>query len=1012
MEPAEKNKEPVVKKPKRRALKIVLWVIAALVLLLIAAVVFAVPAYVSSGSFRQLVLTKANAAQTGAVDFADLSMGWLSGISVTKLSYKDSAECLSVAVKGFSTKPKYGALLTGNLSFGETVIDEPRVEIDVKKIAGRKTEAGKQKTETTTSGLPIGRIDLVVKNGDVKIKGGQGVVEVSQINTTLNLRPEGQQTSFNVGAKMVEPNKPGATESTINAKGEVTPGKNWDMKRTSGDVTIEVNNLSLSQLESLLAIAGIDVNARGMVSANVKAAIKNGVIENVDANVMGNGLEISLPQLKGDTLKTDVLEVAAKLGQQGDLINVETMTVRMDWLKVDANGAAPVSAATLEDFLKPDTKYALRASMECDIPALAAQLPKTMGLKEGTKLTGGKLVGSVATPTENGVKKLAAEVSVEGLAGMVSGKPVAIAEPIRAEALVTTHGKKLNFEKAGVTSAFAKVSCSGTMESFSYTAQTDLAKMSGELGQFVDIAGYKLSGQATSKGQISNNAKAMMIESKTNIANLTASPTADIMINEPNAAIDIIAGIDKEKQVLLVKQLKADTSFGQYSIKDGRLAMNKESKEPSQLTASARGVDLSRLQPYLVMAKAVSKDVQLGGVAESDITVSYKDGIYKFTTESTKITNLLVKAPGKEPFTQNPVELSLDAEANTATKSWKIRTDITSPDIKIKANIKNEVQGQTSTLQGDAQLDYDWHTLSGMLSAFMPTELVIEGKRKDTINFSSRYPTKDSNATMANLNVAAKVGFDKAAYMGLHLGATTVEIKAEKGLLTIAPFTTAVNNGEFNFGGSADFKQKPTLFQTAGAMHIVKDVQLNDEMANKLLNKINPIFANARNVSGFANFECDKMVVPISGGALDAADVAGTISLTQVKMESGLLSTIIAATGGSRDNILTIHPTPFAVGQGFVRYKDMQMDLGALPIFFNGIVPLDSNKEFKDFSVTLPVSGLGKVISTEEQTQPGRGSTIYFEGTPAKPELNFVKTGIEQGIKTGIELLLEKARKK
>jgi hypothetical protein len=1011
MEPVESNKESVVKKPKKRTLKIVLGVIAGLVLVLIVGVVFAVPAYVSSGSFRQLILTKANAAKVGAVDFADLSMGWLSGISISKLSYKDSVEGLSVAVKEFSTKPRYGALLTGNLSFGETVIDEPRVEIDVKKIVGRKTESPGPKTETT-AGLPIGRIDLVVKNGDVKIKGGQGAVEVSQINTTLNLRPEGEQTSFEVGAKMVEPNKAGATESTINAKGNITPGKNWDMKRTSGDVTIEVNNLSLSQLESLLAIAGIDVNAKGMVSANVKAAIKNGVIENVDADVKGNGLEISSPQLKPDTIKTNVLEVAAKLGQQGDLINVETMTVRTDWLKIDANGAAPVSAATLEDFLKPDSKYALRANMECDIPALAAQLPKTMGLKEGTKLTGGKLVGSVATPTENGVKKLAGEVSIEGLAGMVSGKPVSIAEPIRAEALVTTEGKVLKFEKAGVTSSFAKVSCTGTTESFSYTAETDLAKMSGELGQFVDIAAYKLSGQATSKGQISNNKKATMVSAQTNIANLRASPTADIIINEPNAAIDVVAGIDKDKQVLLVKQMNANTSLGQYSIKDGRLAMGKESKEPSQLTAAARGVDLSRLQPYLVMAKAISKDVQLGGVAESDVTVSYKDGIYKFTTESTKITNLLVKAPGKEPFMQNPVELSLDAEANPATKTWKIRTDITSPDIKIKANIKNEVQGQTSTLQGDAQLDYDWHTLSGMLSAFMPTELVIQGKRKDAISFSSRYPTKDSSAMMANLNVAAKVGFDKAAYMGLHLGATNVDIKVDKGFLTIAPFTTAVNNGEFNFGGSADFKQKPTLFKTPGAMHIVKDVQLNDEMANKLLNKINPIFANARNVSGFANFECNKMVVPISAGALDAADVAGTISLTQVRMESWLLSTIITATGGSRDNILTVHPTPFTVNQGFVKYQDMQMDISNVPIIFSGIVPLDSNRKFENFSVTLPITGLGKVISTEDQTQQGRGSTLYVKGTPAKPELDIVKTGTEQAIKTGIELLLEKARKK
>ncbi|MGA2093997.1 MAG: hypothetical protein ABSH16_11425 [Sedimentisphaerales bacterium] len=413
MESAENSKEVVVKKPKRRVWKIALWVIVGLIVVFILGVAVGVPAYVSSGSCRQMILTKANAAGIGAVDFSKLTMSWGKGISVSKISYKDKANILSVAVNSFSTKPKYGALLTGSIALGETVIDEPRVEIDVAKMK-QKTEEGTKNIEQRTqkaeqktqAGLPIGRIDLVVRNGDVRITGGAKAVEVAQINTTVNLRPEGQQSKFDIGAKMVEPNNPGAVESTISAKGAVTPGAGWDMKKTSADVTVEVNNLQLSQLESLLAIAGVDVTAKGELSANIKAAIKNGMVENVDADVEGKGLEITAPQLKGDTIKTSVLEVTAKAGQEDNLINVKTMTVRTDWLKVDASGAAPTSLATLEDFLKPDSKGALKASMECDIPALAAQLPNTMGLKTGTKLTGGKVVGNVATLTEGGVKKL------------------------------------------------------------------------------------------------------------------------------------------------------------------------------------------------------------------------------------------------------------------------------------------------------------------------------------------------------------------------------------------------------------------------------------------------------------------------------------------------------------------------------------------------------------------------------------------------------------------------------
>jgi hypothetical protein len=1025
MENAENSKEVIVKKPKRRVWKIALWVIVGLVVLLILGVVVGVPAYVSSGSCREMILSKANAAGVGVVDFSKLTMSWGKGISVSKISYKDKANILSVAVNSFSTKPKYGALLTGSIALGETVIDEPRVEIDIKKLKQKaeegKTRAGsprhEQKTGTAGAGLPIGQIDLVVRNGDVRITGGAKAVEVSQINTTVNLRPEGEKSSFDIGAKMVESNKPGSPESTLTAKGDVTPGKGWDMKKTSADITVEVNNLQLSQLESLLAIAGVDVTAKGELSANVKAAIKNGMVENVDADVEGKGLEITAPQLKGDTIKTSVLEVKAQAGQEDNLINVKTMTVRTDWLKVDASGAAPTSLATLEDFLKPDSKGALKASMECDIPAIAAQLPNTMGLKEGTKLTGGKVVGNVATLTEAGstsspqagVKKLSGKVSVEGLAGMVDGKPVSLPEPIRAEALITIEGKEIKFEKAGVTSAFANMSCTGTTGAFSYTAETDLAKLSSELGQFVDISQYKLSGQAASKGQITNSKSTTMIVSQTNITNLKASPTPDITINEPNDSINITAAIDKEKQVLLVKQLAANTSLGQYSVKDGRIPMGKDSKEPMQLTASARGVDLSKLQPYLVMAKAISKDVQLGGITESDVTLSAQGGVYKITTDSTKITNLLVKAPGKQAFTQSQVTLGLDAELNPAASVWTIKADISSPDIKIKANIKQDVENKNSNLQGNAQLDYDWKAISGMLSAFMPAGLTIEGKRKDTISFSSKYPAKDTNAMLANLDAQAKVGFDKASYMGLNIGATNVEAKADKGLLTLTPFTTTVNNGQLNFGGSVDFKKKPAVFRTPGPMQIVKDVQINDVVANMLLAKVNPIFAGANKTSGFANFDCDKMAVPIIGGKPEDADVAGTISLTQVRMQTGLLAAILAATGSTGD-LITLHPTPFTVSGGFVRYSNMEFDLGQMPIYFSGIVPVDPNRKIENFSVVMPISITGKVARAGGGT--GGGTTVVIKGTPNKPELDIGKTVIQTGLQQGLEMLMESQKKK
>ncbi|MBE3143087.1 MAG: hypothetical protein IMZ61_04085, partial [Planctomycetes bacterium] len=694
-------------------------------------------------------------------------------------------------------------------------------EIDLDKMkqsaaasAAKPAAKGKAKS---SAGVPIKKIDLVVRDGDIKIKDSLGSVEISKINSAVNLRPPGEKTTLEMSASIAGQ---GAT-STINAKGDVNPGSNWDFKKTSGNMAVDVNNLNLSQLESILAIAGVDIGAKGVVSAHLKGELKQGVIENIGVDVTGSGLEITAPQLKGDKIKTGTLNVAVKMSQQGNLVNVEKMSVATDWLKAEANGTAPMNMASVSEFMKPDSKYELKANLECDLPAVAAMLPKTLGLKEQTKLTGGKLLGSVQTISEAGAKKLAGQVSIEGLAGMVEGKPISLSEPIQAQAKITAEGDQIKFEKVGVSSAFATVNCTGTMETFNYDAQIDLAKLASELGQFADLGKYKLAGQVASKGQITNNNKTMMVTSLSNISNLRVSPSADITINEPNASLDAIASLDKQTNVLLVKQLKADTSLGQFSVKDGRLPMGNNVKEPISLTASVRGLDLAKVQPYLVMTKAISKDVVLGGVVESDITAAFKDGGYRITTDTTKITNLLVKSPGKEAFIQNSVAIVLDAEVNPTMQSRAIKADITSPDIKIKADIQQKIEGQNSSIQGTAKLDYDWKTIAAMLSPFMPAGLTIEGKRQDSISFASKYPTKDANQMLANLNAQTKVGFDKVGYMGLSVGTTNVDIKVDKGFMTIAPFTSVVNNGQLNFGGSADFKQKPAIFRTPSPMNII-----------------------------------------------------------------------------------------------------------------------------------------------------------------------------------------------
>ncbi len=1022
MEAPNTQQEKYQGKPRktRKWLKVLLVVVGILIGLKIV-VILLIPSLVSSGKARQMILARANKSMDGKVDFATLSMGWFKGIEVRGISFEDKARSISVAVKQVATMPHYAALLTGGLSFGKTVIDEPRIQLNIaepqKEQVGATTKIAAQaatgEKKAQGVGLPVNSIDLVVNNGDVKVSKGGQTVELAQVNSRVNLRPSGEQSDFDLSATV----KDGGKESPVSVKGQIKSGKTgWTMEQTTGNVAVEINDLDLSSVGGLLALAGVDIKAKGVVSANLSGAIKEGKLEKAEGAISGAGLEVTGAALKGDTIRTSTLEGAVRLTGAANLINIDALRIKSDWIKAEASGVMPTTAGSLEEFVKPDSKYALKASFECDVPAVLSQLKQTLGLKEQIKITGGKLSGNVETITDAGRKALAATVNLGGLQGTIEGKPITLSEPIVADAKIVSQQGSLGFEKLGVTSAFAKVDLSGSTSRMEYTAQVDLGKFQSELGQFVDLGGYKMAGEFASKGKIARDAKRTAIECLSELREIRVSSPNGVSVSEPRAAVGFAGTIDQGRNVAEIASLTAETSFGRISVKDAAVPLGKDGAGAMSANITAESIDLAKLQPYAVMFGGMRKDVQIEGKVDGQVRVTSDKGTYRIFTDSAKVSNLRIAGAGEQPFVQEQVLLVFDGESGPAKNG--VRFEVASPNIKIKGNFEQKAEGQTSSLQGKAELDYDWKAITGMLSPFMPAGLVLEGKRQDAISIASRYRAGDNNDMLANLNAQGRVGFDRAGYMGLEVGKSNVDIKVDKGLLTIAPFSTTVNNGQLNFGGQADFraatagaKKGPVMFRTPGAMNIIKDVRLNDEIANKLLARINPIFSGAVQVDGVANFNCSRLVVPIKGGRAEDVDIAGTISLMPVNMKPvGLLGAILAAMGGAGGS-MAIHPTQFTVKDGFVRYTDMQLDIGDNPVNFSGVVPLDVNRQIENFSVTLPYSAAGKLVRTGQESS-ARRITAYVKGTPKNPQLDIGKMAQEELLQTGLEILLEKAGKK
>ena len=986
------------KKPLAAVKTKILLSLSALLLGVIVFILFIVPAYISSEAGKKTILKKINDAVEGRTDFASLSMGWFKGLKVKSVTYNDKTNQTSIQIKQIDTKPHYLSILRGDLSFGKTVIDQPQIQIKLKpKPSQARITQPPTRKKTKSVGLPISEIDLVVKNGNFKVTDAHaGTVELAQINSKVNLRPPGEKTNFDIKTAVVAKGK----QSKIHVK-----GSDWTFKDVSGSIQIEADDLDIASLSPLFSLAGVKLQASGNVSADIKTRIKNGQIEESVGKIRANNIDITGPALKGDKLQTKRLDLDIKMKTTKDTINIDKLKIRSDFANAEITGVIPKTAKSFANFLESDSNYDLKINFDCDIAAVLSQMPHTFKLKEQMKITSGKLNGNLETYKEINKRKIKGWINLDGLAGQVKGKQIALSQPIQARLDITSGKKEVNYETIELSSSFCTFTASGTSKALDYEAKADLTKLQQELGQFIDMGQYSFAGQVIEKGTLSGDKDRFSAQGSAKVIGLRISKPG-ITVFEPQADIDFSIVVEMPKDIMTLKLMDTKAGFGQITIKDAVVPIGKEPKKPLNLLVSAN-VDLKKIKPFAVMFAAFPDKARIAGTAQSQVLLTSKRGTYNIKTDSTKITNLVITAPDQqEPFVQEQVLFTCDAKINPEQKTFDVVWNLTSPKIKIKGDLKKETKRDQTKLQGKADCQYDWAALSTVASAFLPTGFNIKGQSQNKFNFQSQYPTDQPEKLMQNLSTKVSLDFDSAEYMGLNFGPTELNVQMQKGILQVAPFSTTVNKGTLSFAGQADFNKKPTLFETPGPIDIAKGIQINDETTKKLLKYLNPVFANSLNVSGVANFNCEKLAIPLRNATAKDLIVIGTIAIDDIKMQSSdLLGQILTASGsGKSSRNITIHPTRFVLQDGYLRYENMQIDVDKKPINFKGVIGLDKTL---NMTVVLPYTMRGKTVRVDQEYS-GKRMAVSLGGTLDKPELNIGKL-LEDQLRQQIEdKLLEK----
>lgn len=980
-----KTTENTRARPNSRSARVFWKLMPLIVVTLLLLIFLMIPVYLSSGSGHRLILSKINQAVPGRADFSDLSMGWLKGVRIADFSFSDVAGQISVQAEEVSTKPRYAALLSGDFALKSTTINRPRIEIN---MTGTGTKPSKTSSREEPAAIPSQPAtlavvtNLLVNDGSVKITDAQArSVELSQINSTLNLRPPGQQSTMLLDMAVA------GTQSTIHVAGQATPAKSnggWKLADTDGELTVEISDLALESLEPILSIAGIELEAAGNLSANLKGRVKDSKIENLSGNVDGKQIDVLVAALAGDRIKTSSLTADVDMRQQGDKIIIDNVELKSDWANIKAKGEMPRDSSE-----KPQTDYEFSGTFDCDVAALMSQMPNTLALKEGTQVTSGRLAGNITASAKAGKRQIKGKADLTNLKGIVDGKDIALSQPIQATADITADESEMTFDVLNISAPFAKIDCTGTTKKLKYTADVDLAKFQSELGSFLDTGLEKMAGLIHEEGRLAVDGNSVKVSGSGYIQNLALTSKEARSITEPKADVKYTLDIDRDAGIAKIADFATDASFGRLAVREGVVPISKEAKVSTHMLLAASQIDLVKLRPFAVMFASFPEDLKIAGLANGDVSLDSEDNVYAIKTDNTKIDNFKLQSKDNKPFEQDQVTLEADVKLMPDEKTYSIKKlELLSPQIKVKfkpTSLKTS-QGQT-TLTGNADLDYDWDAVSSLASNVLPEELRLKGRRTTSVAFASTWPEDDSSKLLENLTTErCTLGFESAEYMGLVFGPTDVNAIVQNGELTIEPFETTVNEGKIEFAATADFKQKPTILKTPN-MVTMDRVNLNTTVSNRLLAYVNPIFADAVNVSGVASFAAQRLSIPLGGSAPEKIDIDAALAIEDLRLEAtGFVGELFSLMGhDDPSTMMMIKPTRLTVRDGTLKYDDMQVDVGNNPVNFAGAVGLKDKRLNMD--VTLPYTFGGKTTRVGRQSDTRRVS-LPLTGTITDPQLD------------------------
>lgn len=460
---------------------------------LLAALVWFLPAIVANSPLLGWAVGKASADMNGSVSIGGVSLDWFSPVTVSAVEVKDAEGKTIFSAQSLGSERSLAAMLRDHKNLGRFYVYNPKISLELRDdgsniedlladyLAPKVDEPPKDETSTD-----IG-FSLQIKNATINISDVPSGRDWRIDNLSLDIDMS-QGVAGPIAAKLTAA-LPGAERpGALNAEARIAGA--------AGEASLNVANLPLAMFRAPLARFAPGTTLVGLLSSTIRASWgQDGKENKLNADINLESLLLTTPKLETDRVALERLHAVGEATWTDKQVEIAKTSLDCDVGSFMFSGVIPLG----DEGVSVESLARSRQQLDgrIDLARLARLLPGTLHIRQGMRIDSGQVqINAASSPTDRGTV-WSGQVKMDGLAAETDGLRIAWQQPVLAilQAHDTPGGPVI--DSLLCESDFLKLHAAGSADRLSASLTFNLNRLAEQLGQFVDLSDMQFAGEGS-----------------------------------------------------------------------------------------------------------------------------------------------------------------------------------------------------------------------------------------------------------------------------------------------------------------------------------------------------------------------------------------------------------------------------------------------------------------------------------------------------------------------------------